>query len=74
MLTTVEIRAMFKMEQRIAFPVIQNESFSWVPKRHRERSNEVLPGVRKFTDACIKAERNRRENNSRDDFCQTVSL
>jgi len=64
----------FKTVQCMAFLLIQNELAGWVPKRHRERSNEVLPGVRKFTDACIKAERNRRENNSRDDFCEAVSL
>ena len=30
---------------------------------------KCCPEVRKFTDACIKAERNCRENNSRNDFC-----
>jgi hypothetical protein len=73
-LTNVEIDSNVQNGTEDGFPLIQNELLSWVPKRHRERSNEVLPGVRKLTDASIKAERNRGENNTCDDFCQAVSL
>lgn len=65
---------MFKMEQKIAYPLIQNDLVRWMSVLYEENLSEELPGVRRLEDASISTKRNSGENNSRPDFCEAVSL